>query len=197
VIRAVFFDFYSVWTPDKFSYYLASAEMISPEVSKAVFDELERYYHGQVDVSTIAEFMRMKLGRSDIAVDQLLLSEASISGGIVNFIRELHGHFLKVGILANLGTQELNILNSFNVHNQLFEVIASPLSFGLPNQLLSREVFNQAMSSIGEPPESCLMISGNSYVLAFAAILGIRTLMFEGLDPLSEAMNHMLEQDNV
>lgn len=193
MIRAVFFDFYSVWTPDKLSYYLAYAELNGPEVYKATYDELEKYYHGQISTADIAGFLRVKLGHPDISEELFLLSEANISSEIISFIQSLHAHFLKIGILANLGNQELKLLNSFNDTNKLFEVIASPLSYSMPNSLLNRDVFVKALGDIGEPPESCLVVSGNPYYLEFAANFGIQTLQFEGLPQLKTAIDKLLQ----
>src|SRR5579875_3111608 len=145
MIRAVFFDFYSVWTPDRFSYYLANAQILSPEVYKELYDQIELYYHGVLSVEQIAHVIATKLGHPDVTVNQFALSESSISPEIVNFIRELHGHFLKIGILANLGNQEYNLLKQFNDHNQMFEAIACPLTISKELPLLSREVFTQAV----------------------------------------------------
>jgi FMN phosphatase YigB (HAD superfamily) len=195
MIRAVFFDFYSVWAPDRFSYYLANAQLNGPEVFKSLYDSLEQYYHGQLDVDQIAETFRYKLGHPDITSSALTLSEASISPEIVNFMRSLHSHFLKIGMLANLGAQEDKIIRAFNDHNQLFEVIASPLSVGSNATLLSREVFGKAIQAIGESPSSCLYVSGNPYYLAYAANFEIQTLQFGGLPQLQETLNQMLAKD--
>jgi FMN phosphatase YigB (HAD superfamily) len=195
MVRAIFFDFYSVWTPDKFSYYLANAQLSGPEVSKELYDTIEQYYHGQIDVDYLAGAIRYKLGHPDVTAEALYLSEANVSPDIANLIRALHGHFIKIGILANLGAQEAKLLNDFNQRNQLFEVIASPLSFGTNLPLLSQPVFAQALQAIGEPPASCLFISGNPYFLAFAANLGISTLQFEGLSRLQESLNQILASE--
>jgi FMN phosphatase YigB (HAD superfamily) len=195
MIRAIFFDFYSVWTPDKFGYYLANAQLNGPEVYKQMYDLMEQYYHGQVDVSIIAETFQTRLGHPDITVETLRLSKDSISPEITNFIRGLHGHFVKVGVFANLGMQENQLLSDFNKDTQLFEVIASPLSLNTTQPLLSQEVFAGALQAIGEPPESTLIVSGNPYILAFAKNFGINTLHFEGLPKLEQTLAQILSSD--
>jgi FMN phosphatase YigB (HAD superfamily) len=195
MIRAIFFDFYSVWTPDKFGFYLANAQLNGPEAYKKLYDDMERYYHGEVDIEYLAEAFRYNLGHPDITSTLFKLNEADISGEIVNFIRSLHGHFIKIGILANLGPQENKLLSDFNEHNQLFELIASPLSLGIKTQLLNQEVFAKALQSIGEPPTSCLLVSGNPYYLAFASLFGLRTLQFEGLPQLEQSVGTMLASE--
>src|SRR5690606_18850604 len=97
----------------------------------------------------------------DISAQQFTLQESDISPEVAAFMRELHGHFVKLGVLANLGAQEYKLLTDFNTHNQVFEVIASPLAFGLKLPLLSKEVFAKALQAIGEPPRSCLVVTGN------------------------------------
>jgi len=195
MIRAIFFDFYSVWTPDKFGYYLANAQLNGPEVYKEMYDLMEKYYHGQVDLSIVAETFQSRLGHPDITVGTLTLSKDSVSPEINNFMRGLHGHFVKVGVFANLGLQETQLLNDFNAENQLFETIASPLSLKTTQTLLSQEVFAGALQAIGEPPESTLIVSGNPYTLAFARNFGINTLQFEGLPKLEQTLAQILSSD--
>lgn len=195
MVRAVFFDFYSVWTPDKFGYYLALAQQTSPELGKQMYDMLERYYHGQVDIEYVSDTFRVRLGHPDLGLSQFKLDESNIAPDIVNFMRDLHGHFLKIGILANLGNQEYQLLSQFNERNQVFEVIASPLSLQSSSSLLSKEVFSLALQAIGEPPQSCLLVSGNPYYLAFAASLDLATLQFEGLPQLEQAISTILSSE--
>jgi FMN phosphatase YigB (HAD superfamily) len=192
MIRAVYFDFYGVWTPDRLSYYLANAQIISPEAFKDMYDQVQLYYQGIVSVEQIAEYIRGKLGHPDINVNQFQLSESSISPEIVNFLRELHSHFLKVGILANLGKQEVDLLKQFNQHNQMFEAIVSPLTLNLKLPLLNREVFAKAIEGIGEQTSDCLYVSGNPYHLQFASSLGIPNLQFEGLPKLRDDLNRLI-----
>jgi len=192
MIRAIFFDFYTVWTPDKFSYYLAQAQLNGPEVYKKVYDTIERYYQGDADINYVADVLRYTLGHPDITANVFRLNEASISPAIIDLMRNLHGHFLKVGILGNMGHQEYDLLKHFSESNQLFETIASPLALGIKTPLLNREVFVKALNGIGEPPDSTLIVSGNPYYLAFAANLGINVLQFEGLKEFQESLNQLL-----
>jgi FMN phosphatase YigB (HAD superfamily) len=195
MIRAVFFDFYSVWTPDKLSYYLAVAEQNGPEVHKQLTDVVENYYHGKLSIENVADTFRVKLGHPDLSVKQFKLQESDVSPEIIDFMRNLHGHFLKIGILANLGLQEYGLLNNFNSHNQLFEVIASPLTFKTDAPLLSQEVFSQALQSIGEPLHSCLFVSGNLTYLEFATSLGIGVVQFEGFTQLKKYLDQLLASE--
>src|SRR5579884_2643077 len=118
MIRAIFFDFYTVWTPDKLSYYLAAAQLSGPQVYKEVSDIIESYYLGKVNIEQLADTLRVRLGHQDIPDKVFRLSEQDIAPQIIDFMRELHAHFLKLGVLANLGNQELQILNDFNKHNE-------------------------------------------------------------------------------
>lgn len=195
VIRAIFFDFYSVWTPDKFEYYQGLAEQSGPEAAKGVSDLFEKYYHGQADISYVVSSLKSLLMRTDIDESEFVLNESTISSEITNFMRELHAHFIKLGVLGNLGSQEFQLLNDFNDRNQLFEIIASPLSLQLGEPLLSNQVFVTAMQAIGEPPDSCLMISGNFPTLEFASSMGMATLQFEGLPKLEQALNQLVSND--
>ncbi len=98
MIRAVFFDFYSVWTPDKISLYLAMAQQNGPDVYKELSDIVEDYYHGKVDITYLTDCFSMKLGHPDININQFIMLESDISPEILEFMRNLHGHFLKLGI---------------------------------------------------------------------------------------------------
>lgn len=192
MIRAIFFDFYSVWTPDKISYYLATAEQIGPSVHKDLTDLVEQYYHGKVDITVVADSFKTRLGHDDISMSQFRLEEQDISPQIVKFMQNLHGHFFKIGILANLGKQEIDLLNNFNEHNQVFEVIASPMSFQVDQPLLSQEVFIKSLQAIGEPVTSTLYVSGNLYNIEFAASQGINVLQFEGLSKLQQYIDNLI-----
>jgi FMN phosphatase YigB (HAD superfamily) len=195
MIRAVLFDFYSVWTPDKLSYYLAYAELMSPAIYKELHDAVEKYYQGDMSLEDMSGTIRYKLGAKDIDNNSFKLSVNSISPNITNFMKDLHGHFVKVGVLANLGQQEYAVLKQFNEINQIIETVASPYSLNLKKPLLDPEVFNKTFEAIGETADSCLYVSGNPYHLAYARVLGLQTLQFEGFDQLKANLDQMLSKD--
>lgn len=195
VIRAIFFDFYGVWTPDTFSEYLALAQQQGPKVAGELEFVVNQYFHGEVSTSYVADYFRFKLSRPDIDTSQFVLRETDISPAVTDFMRNLHGHFVKLGVLANLGVQEYELLTNFNNHNQLFEVITGPLALRLKAPLLSQEVFAQALQLIGEPPRSCLVITGNLAYQAFAESLGIATLQFSGLPDLQATLEQLLASE--
>jgi FMN phosphatase YigB (HAD superfamily) len=195
MIRAIFFDFYGVWTPDTFSEYLMAAQQMGPKAAGELEFIVNQYFHGQVDVNYVADAFRFKLSRPEIDSAQFTLREADIFPTIVDFMRNLHGHFVKLGILANLGVQEYELLSSFNNHNQVFEVIAGPLSLQLPEPLLSNEVFAAALQAIGEPPRSCLVVTANPDYLSFAQSLGIATLAYKGFPKLRQALDQLLASE--
>lgn len=195
VIRAIFFDFYGVWLPDIFSEYLAQAQQRGPVVASELEAVVNKYFQGEASPTDVADNFRFKLSRPDIDTSQFTLQESDISPAVADFMRNLHGHFVKLGILANLGVQEYELLTSFNDHNQLFEVITGPLPLQLKTPLLSQEVFVQALQAIGEPPRSCLVITGNEAYRQFAESLGIATLQFEGLPKLRQTLEEKLAEE--
>jgi len=195
MIRAIFFDFYSVWVPDIFSDYLAQARQQGPAVADELQAVVDQYFHGEITADSVADSFRFKLSRPDIDAAQFKLSEADISPGVTNFMRNLRGHSVKLGVLANLGVQEYEILTSFNNHNQLFEVIVGPLPLQLRAPLFSQEVFAGALQAIGEPPSSCLIVSGNAAYLQFAQSLGIQALPFAGLASLQQTLDQLLTSE--
>lgn len=195
MIRAIFFDFYSVWVPDIFSEYLAVAPQLGPVAAGELETVVAKYFQGEVTPTFVADSFRFKLNRPDIDENQFILRETDISPAVADFMRNLHGHFVKLGVLANLGVQEYEILTSFNAHNQLFEVITGPFPLHMNAPLLSQEVFAAALQAIGEPPQSCLVISGNPNYLAFAQSIGIATLPFTGLGNLQHALDQILASE--
>jgi FMN phosphatase YigB (HAD superfamily) len=195
MIRAIFFDFYSVWVPDRFSEYLEQARQQNPAGADALQAVIDRYFLGQASPAEVAAQAAASLDRPDITGDQFMLEESDISPVVADFMRNLHGHFVKLGVLANLGVQEYEILKSFNEHTQLFEVIAGPLPLQLAQPLLSQEVFAQALQAIGEPPRSCLVVTGNPAYRQFAEGLGIATLDFEGLPKLQQTLEEKLSSE--
>lgn len=195
MIRAILFDFYGVWTPDVFSEQLDAAQQLGPAVASELTNVVDRYFKGQVTPDYVADAFRFKLSRPDIDTALFTLRETDIFPGIVDFMRGLHGHFVKIGILANLGNQEVQLLNDFNQQNQVFEVIASPLSLQLSAPLLSNEVFAKALQAIGEPPRSCLVISSNPDYLKFSQNLGMAVLPYQGFDQLQQALEQILSSE--
>jgi FMN phosphatase YigB (HAD superfamily) len=195
MIRAVFFDFYSVWTPDKLAYYLAYAQLMGPNIYKELFDDTEKYYQGDMSLDDLTGTFRYKLGARDISSEAFKLDANSVGPAIGNFLRALHGHFVKVGVLANLGPQEYDVLKQFNDTDQSIETVVSPYVLKLKKPLLDQEVFAKAFEAMGEPAENCLMVSGNPYYLAFARLMGTQTLQFDGFNSLEANINQMLSQD--
>jgi FMN phosphatase YigB (HAD superfamily) len=195
MIRVIFFDFYSVWTPDRFQEYVNSAQPLGAQEYAELADMVGKYYLGEVSLDNLTDVFRYKLGRMDIDEASLTLRESSISPNVVSLMRSLHGHFLKLGVLANLGTMELGLLTGFNASQSLFEAILSPLSLGLKTPLLSQEVFTKALQAISEPPSSCLVVSGHDDYLAYAANYGMQAIKFVGLDPLIQSLEALLAKD--
>lgn len=195
MIRAIFFDFYSVWTPDKIGYYLAAGQLNGPEDYKILCDTVESYYLGKIDIKYLADTFKFKLGHPDLSEKMFELHEQNISSGIIDFMRSLHGHFFKLGVLANLGLQELKLINDFNLHNQIFEVIASPLSYKLNVPLQSKEMIDKALEDIQEPITNALYVSGNLPLLEFANFLGMAVIQFEGFDKLKSSIDKLISSE--
>lgn len=192
MVRAIFFDFYSVWLPDIFTELLTDAQKYGPEVTADLQNTVNKYFWGQVDAVFVADSFRFKLNRPDIEENTFILKESDISPAVTSLMRNLHGHFVKLGVLANLGPQEFNLLTEYNTHNQLFEVIAGPFPMQLQLPLLNQEVFAKALQTIGEPPSSALVVSGNPYYLQFANSIGIATLQFQGFPVLENTLLQMV-----
>ena len=110
-------------------------------------------------------------------------------------MQDLHGHFVKIGILGNLGPQEYDVLKNFNDKIKIIDIIASPFSLKMQQPLLEKEVFSKALQSIGETADSCLYVSGNNYHLAFAKAMGLQVLQFEGLGVLESSLNNMIAEE--
>jgi FMN phosphatase YigB (HAD superfamily) len=195
MIRAVLFDFYGVWVPDRFGEYISQASELGPVVVNDLQGVVGRYFQGRATPAEVAQEFSVKLNRPDIDVEQFTLLESDISPAVGDFMRELHAHFVKLGVLADLGSQEYQLLNGFNQHNQLFEAIVSPYSLGMNVPLLSQEVFAAALQAIGEPPQSCLAVTGNDSYKRFAESLGIITMPFEGLPALRQTLEQELAKE--
>ncbi len=193
MIRAVIFDFYGVWAPDLLSGYVESVQ--DPAVKQLVAQEVDDYYHGRATLDQIVGTLKFKAGRADVDASKFAMHENTIAPELVTFLRNLHGHFLKLGIVANLGIAENELLNTFNSHQNLFEIIASPLTFKEPVSLLNDELFAAALQVLGEPPKTCLAVSGNPQYRQFVEDIGMRSLSFEGLPKLEQEINQILLSD--
>ena len=56
-------------------------------------------------------------------------------------------------------------------------------------------MFAKALHEIGEPPESCLLVSGNLTFLEFALSLGLKTMQFEGLPALQQNLEQLIASE--
>jgi FMN phosphatase YigB (HAD superfamily) len=190
--RAVLFDFYSVWGPDRLAEYHRQLQELDPEAADTVAKQIDQYYAGLSEMQEIADSLRFKfkiLGKA-VEPNDLLLGEENISPQIIQFIQYLHGHFLKVGVLANLGKQERQILDTIHQKYDLFDTITSVDTPGVA--LLSQETFSRALYDIGEPPESCVVVSGHEDYLQFAASVGMGAIRFEGFPALMANINQVI-----
>lgn len=190
MIRAIYFDFYSVWAPEKFPKYLAMAEQKEPDIAHDIEEAIKKYNFGMADPEFMANTFKFKLDLSNVEPSEFEIREADISQALIDFIRGLHAHFLKIGVFANLGKQEYSLLQTLNLKYQLFEVITGPIKLGAP--LLTQEAFAGALQAIGEPPETCLLITGNEQFGGIAAGFGMQTLRFEGFSNMQQALGHLL-----
>jgi FMN phosphatase YigB (HAD superfamily) len=196
MVKAIFFDFYSVWAPDKIQAILDEAKAVGAPETMAMTGLVDRYYHGELNLARLAYSLKFKLGSSNSEEASLALHGSDISPDLVNFMRALHGHFVKLGILGNLGFMELSLLYQLNSSAQpLFEAIVSPLSLSSPQSLLSQEVFNQASQTIGEVPGACVAVSGHDNYLAFASSFGMQTIKFTDLAQLEISLANLLAKD--
>jgi FMN phosphatase YigB (HAD superfamily) len=194
MIKAIFFDFHTVWKPDRLAYYLAMAEQYGPEVYESLYEIVEKYYHGAVQLEYVCDAIRIRLGQADVTVDQFKTTEADIAPSIVKLIQNLRAQYIKVGILANLGADEFDLLAKYTLANNVFDTVVCPISLSTPETLLSKEVFEGALRAIGEPPEQTMIISGNPYMVQFAASFNIYTMHFEGLNKLENNIFDRLNQ---
>lgn len=190
MIRAIYFDFYSVWAPEKFSKYLALAQQKGPDISHDIEEAIKRYNFGIADPEFMTNTLKFKLDLPDLEPSEFEINEADISQVLIDFIRGLHAHFLKIGVFANLGKQEYDLLQSLNTKYQLFEVVTGPIKLGAP--LLTQEAFAGALHAIGEPPETCLLITGDQQFGSMAAGFGLQTLQFQGFSHMQQTLSQLL-----
>lgn len=195
MIRAVLFDFYGVWTPDIFAQYLTLAEQRGPQARDSLEQSIRQYFRGEIGVDDIAGAVRYTLSRPDIDSATFRLDVHNVAPAIASFMREMHEHFVKLGVLANLGAQEYELLNNFNNQNQVLEAIGGPLPYQMLEPLLSNEVFVRALQDIGEPPENCLVVSGSQDYLNFAATTGMTTVPFEGFPKLRDTLLQLVSTE--
>ena len=195
MVRAIFFDFYSVWLPDTLQELLDQATALGPEERAVLAQLVDHYYHGVVGMGKVADTFRYKLQRTEIDENVLTLRERDISPNMISFMRALHGHFVKLGILGNLGTTEWNLLKTFNTRESLFEVIVCPISLGVGAPLLSREVFDRTLKLVNEVPADCIAVSGNNDYLRFASTLGMVPVKYDTLPNLMQRLAQLLSND--
>lgn len=190
--RAIVFDFYSVWAPDRFALFIERAQRANPALTAELRELFQQYFNGMIEIQQVVDSIRYKFKTYGLACnpEELVLQERNVSEEIIHFIQYLHGHFLKVGVLADLGHQERAILENIHKQYDLFDTISSAEP---GNPLLSQPTFAKALQELGEPPENCLLISGHEDYLSFATGLGLPTLRFEGFPKLIAELRAQLE----
>lgn len=190
MLRAIFFDFYSVWAPDPFAKYLVQAERDDKQVAEILREDIKKYYYGIADADYIANSFKISLGIQDIEPSEFIIKEPRISPDKVQFFQNLHNHFVKVGILADMGKHEHGILTKLNNEYKLFENISS--SYSLGHQILDSQVFAKVLQAVGEPIEFCLIVTGNTEYIDFAEKLGFKTIKYVRMPDLIKSVNELL-----
>ena len=192
MIRAIFFDFYGVWLPDKFLPLLQRLQQENPELVPEVGKKLDQYYVGRVYMEGLIFSLNFNLGMGNLRTEDFIFQPQAISPAVIDLMHGLHGHFVKIGVLANLGKAEFEALAAINQQFQLFEVITGPIATGA--SLLSETTFVSAYQAIGEPPETCLMVSSNALYLDFAKQCGSQTLPYSNMNILGQDLAERLQQ---
>lgn len=194
MVRAIFFDFYGVWTPDPFIPAFRQALQQYPDSLPQIHEILQKYYLGHGDAEFIASSLRFKFNMPDADAKQFTLPNAEVAPALIEFFHALHAHFLKVGVLGNIGQQELEFLQKFNDKNQLLETITGPVTTGAP--LLSEETLVTGLQEIGEPPENCLVVTNDPEYQQTAQEWGMMVLPFTGLGNLWQEIQRLLSAEN-
>jgi FMN phosphatase YigB (HAD superfamily) len=195
MVKAILFDFYGVWARDKIQAVLDESEALGAPETATMAELVKRYYHGELNFAELIYFLSIELRITNLDEATLSVSESDIPPALISLARNLHSHFVKIGILANLGLTELTLLERFNSRQSLFEAVLSPLSLSVKHPLLSNEVFTKAVRSIDEVPGSCLVVSGHDDYLSFASNFGMHAIRFTGIAQLAETLEDLLLQD--
>lgn len=194
MLRAIFFDFYGVWVPDLFMDIILDTKRSDEELSQELQKLLNQYYVGLTSLENLVGSFKVRLNRPDLDVASFELQESHISPEAIQFIQFLHSHFIKVGILASVGQPESKLLHTLDSKYMLFENITDTYTLG--SQLLTKEVFVEAFRGIGEPRDSCLIVTGNDAYQKFAEKFGIKTLRYSGFPNLKTIVANILEADH-
>lgn len=190
MIRAILFDFYGVWTTNNFTKYVTIARQKSPELALEIEETIKKFYFGIADAEYVANNFKFALDDKSIRTEEFMLAELNISPELTNFLQTLHGHFIKLGLVANLGNHEYELLKTYNAEHELFEVITCPIALGMP--LLSREAIVAALQALGEPPQSCLVVTSDVQYRQFVEGLGLQSVGYENFAKLKVTIEQLL-----
>lgn len=174
-----------------FGKYIVVAEQHDPGGAQALRQTVQQYFLGIVDIQYVIDTFKFKFHDTVLPPDLFILKPADISPVLIDFMRNLHGHFLKLGVMANIGKQEYEILTGLNAQFQLFEVIVGSLNVG--SLIYTQDVFVKALQDIGEPPSSCLVVTGNEEYQRVAENCGIQVLRFQGFPDLVQSLDRIIE----
>ena len=191
MIRAVIFDYYSVFRPDYYESFVEKAKDLSVEESKMIQTEINNYYLGLSDIFKLIDAIQITFKTRSIPITQLIIDHLSIPESFIKLTKKLHEHFYKVCIAGNLGSQEIQYLNRFNEQTKQFDIIAGPLNYG--ESLLSEAFFESFLNELGEPPHNCLLISGHSEFIKFCKNIEMETYNYDNFNKLNKDILKILE----
>ena len=176
MLRAVIFDFFSVFREDIYQEFLDSAAGISDDVKSQVETALNNYYQGITSMKSLRSDLEIIYRTHDIPTEELLIEKLNIPDEFVNITKKLHMHFLKVILAGNFGEQEKKLLETFNNETKQFDSIITPANYG--ELLTSNKFFEGMLNEIGEPPQNCILISGHEDYINFASSIGMVTYLY-------------------
>jgi FMN phosphatase YigB (HAD superfamily) len=193
MIRAILFDFYSVWTPDVFHQLMYRETQQDPAAVPELEEIVKKYYLGLASIDATENAFRRVSGQFAPSIEVFDLQTENISTQLVDITRYLHSHFLKVGMLANIGWRDYELLRELNAKHQLFESITASLDEG--ELVLSKEAFIKALQGMGEPPDSCLIVTGNDPYRQFAESYGLKVMFFQDMLTFKQRLAQMIENN--
>lgn len=191
MIRAVIFDFYSVIVPDVFEAFEKKVLEEDEDASSKIKKQVDNYYMGLSTFEYLIGALEYISGNEEELTKYFRLTDSDIPPIFIEIVKALHLHFMKVGILGNMGEQEIDLLTKFNEQYQEFDLISGPATYGEP--LLSEAFFKAALRDLGEPPQTCLLISGHQEYLNFAKQINMQTYGFVSFDDISRHLKEVVK----
>lgn len=187
MIKAIIFDFFGVICPDLYWGWLRK-QIPNLENQKDYFQKLsDQFDLGKLSTTELIKTLSDKTSVEENKVIPFIEQSVQIDTAVVELIKSLKRNY-KIGLLSNSNTEFIEgILKDHNL-NDLFDsiVISQKVGFIKPQ----REIFQIVLKELNVEANETLFVDDRESNTSAGEKLGIRGILFRGVNTLKEELKH-------